>query len=241
MQIRPNTTILLLLNVMLFGTVGCHKRPAKHQVLPEKIPTPPEVRFTGREEGWPPRPLGRTNVVGVPWTARPAALTESQEAGLRNTATQDTRVRTALGARFAYVTLAEVEPDKQRPLRAADALPVRLTFYSYTNNIAVEVLMRRGAVEGVTRREDYQPPEGADEIKAAIALAQDESRLAAFVKGMHATAIVTYPEQGHLGYGHRVLHVSFSAGGGEEEAPRYYALVDLTEQKVVTAGPVGER
>jgi hypothetical protein len=241
MQIRLNIIILLLLNVALFGTVGCHKRPAEHQALPEKIPTPPEVRFTTREEGWPPRPQGRANVADVPWTARLAALTESREAELRNAATQDTRVRSALGARFGYVTAAEVEPDKQHAGEAADALPVRLTFYSYTNNVAVEVLMRQGAVEEVTRRGGYQPPEGADEIKAAIVLAQQDSRLATLVKGMHATAIVTYPERGQPGYGHRVLHVSFSANAAEEEAPRYYALVDLTEQKIVTAGPVGER
>ena len=242
MQIRPNTIIFLLLNVALFATAGCHKRPREHQALPEKIPTPPEVRFSNREEGWPPRPQRRTNVADVPWTPRLAALTESREAELRNAATQDARVRNALGARFGYVTAAEVEPDKQRASEAANALPVRLTFYSYTNNVAVEVRMRQSAVEEVTRREGYQPPEGADEIKAAIVLAQQDSRLATLVKGMHATAIVTYPEQGQPGYGHRVLHVSFSANGvAEEEAPRYYALVDLTEQKVVTAGPVGER
>lgn len=241
MQVRLSTKILLLLNVVLFATVSCHERPAEHKTLPEKIPTPPEVRFTAREEGWPPRPLGRTNVVDVPWTAHLAALTESRELELRKAATKDARVRTALGARFGYVTAAEVEPDKQRPSGATDALPVRLTFYSYTNNVAVEVVMRQGAVEEVTRREGYQPPEGADEIKAAIVLAQHDSRLAALVKGMHATAIVTYPEQGKPGYGHRVLHVSFSANGTEEEVPRYYALVDLTEQKIVIAGRVGER
>jgi hypothetical protein len=134
-----------------------------------------------------------------------------------------------------------VDPDKQRPNSAPETRAVRLTFYSYTNNIAIEVLMGQEAVEEVTKREDYQPPEGPDEIKAAIALAQQEPRLADPVKGMHATAILSYLERGQPAYGHRVLHVSFSVSGGEEEAPRYYALVDLTAQKIVAAGPVGER
>jgi hypothetical protein len=240
MLITLRTKILLLLAVSVAGAVSCRDRSAESKTLPEKIPTPPEMQLTAREEGWPPKLVGRTNVVDVPWTARLGSLTESRELELRQAATQDARVRTTLGARFAYVTAAEVEPDKQGPA-GTDALPIRLTFYSYTHNFAVDVFMRQGVVDSVSRREGYQPPEGVEEIKAAIAIAQREPRLRAAVKGMHATAIVTYPEEGQPGSGHRVLHVSFSASGGEEEVPQYYAIVDLTEQKVVIAGRVGEK
>jgi hypothetical protein len=237
---RTRLITLCLLNAALLGTVSC-RRPEKHARLPEKVPTPPEIRFTAREAGWPPRPYERANVVDVLWTPRLDALTESREEELRNTALQDSRVRTALGERYAYIMAGEMDPDKERPDRATEARRVRLTFYSYSNNIPVEVLVHQRAVEQVTKRENYQPPEGPDEIKAAIALAQQEPRLAEFVQGMHATAILIYRERSQPGYGHRILHVSFTATGGEEEAPRYYALVDLTEQKTLASGPVGER
>jgi hypothetical protein len=174
-------------------------------------------------------------------TARPAALTDTRESELRNAATQDSQVRATLGEHFAYVMAAELDPDKQKPDQATDARAVRLTFYSYSNNVAVEVLMRQQKVEQVSKHENYQPPEGPEEIKTAIALAQREPRLSELVKGMHATAILIYFERGQPEYGRRILHVSFSATEAEEEAPRYYALVDLTEQKTVAAGPVGER
>jgi len=237
MENRLRKDVLLLAGAALLIAPGCPR--ATKPTLPEEIPTPPEVQFTARDEGWPPRPRGRTEVTNVPWTARAGALTETMETELRNTATQDARVRGALGERYGYVTAAEVEPDKERPRDAGQPLRARLTFYSYTNNVAVEVLMRGREVESVNRREGYQPPEGAEEIKLAISLAEQDSRLHRAVQGMTATAILTYPERDHPGYGHRILHVSFSAQG--EDVPRYYALVDLTAQRVLTAGPVGEK
>lgn len=238
MRRRPSRLELLLLSTILFGAPGCH-RVTKQRTLPDKIPRPPDLQLTGREEGWPPRPHGRTNVSNVPWTVRAGALTETLETELRTTALQDAQVRTALGERFGYVAAAEVESAKESARGAGEPLPVRLTFYSYTNNVTVEVLMQGRTVDKVNRREGYQPPEGVEEIQTAIALADRDSRLREVVQNMRATAIVTYREQGQPGYGHRVLHVSFSATG--EDVPRYYALVDLTDQKIVTAGPVGER
>jgi len=107
----------------------------------------------------------------VTWTQRPGAFAESQEAGLRQAALQDTQVRAALGDRFGYITASEVEPDKAHPRGATEQIPVVLTFYSYSNNVAVEVQIAGQKVEKVNRREGYQPPEGAEEVKAAIALA----------------------------------------------------------------------
>jgi hypothetical protein len=101
--------------------------------------------------------------------------------------------------------------------------------------------MKQGTVAELSRREGYQPPEGAEEIKEAIALAQRESRISEAVKGMYATAILTAPEKGTQGFGHRILHVSFTATGDPEEVPAYYALVDLSEQKVILAEKVGRR
>jgi hypothetical protein len=237
MKIRSSTIAVLCLGVIGLCSAGCHRADKTH-ALPSKVPTLPEITFTGAKEGWPPRPQGRTNEVEVPYTLRPGALTDGRAAELREAAVQEAQVRAALGERFAFITAAEVEPDKQNP-HGADT-QIQLTFFSYSNNVAVQVLMRERKVERVERREAYQPPEGAEEIKAAIQLARQDSRLREVAQNMNATAILTYAQQDRPGYGHRVLHVSFSVPG--QDVPRYFALVDLNEQKILAAGePAGEK
>ena len=230
--------LLLASSAVLIGVTGCHPRQA---ALPSTIPGPPEIQLSGRDQGFPPRPAGRTNVENVPYIEFRGALTVSREAQLRQAATQDARVRALLGERFGYIAANRSEADKEHRDLPAEALPFRLTFYSYSNNVAVDVLMKQDTVAEVARREGYQPPEGAEEIKEAIALAQRESRLSEAVKGMYATAILTAPGKGTPGYGHRVLHVSFTATADPEDVPAYYALVDLTERKVIVAEKLGRR
>jgi hypothetical protein len=218
----------------MIGTAGC-RRP-QHANLPERVPAPPDIRFTGTAEGWPPRPAGRTNEADVRWSPLTTALDDDEQTALRNAVVQDERVRTALGARYAFIAAAAIDPDKSEARGGTAERRTRLTFYSYTSNVAVEVVARGRSVEAVRRREGYQPPEGAEEIQSAISLAQRDPRLTRVVQGLQATAILTYPASGQPGYGHRVLHVSFSHGD-PGEVPQYYALVDLTDQKVLTAGP----
>jgi hypothetical protein len=238
MKRRPSRILVLLSAVTILGVASC-RRTENAQTLPTEVPRPPEIKFTGAAEGWPPRPQGRSEETLVNWTPRAQALTEAQVTEIQQLAVQNAQVHTALGQRFAFITAAEADPDKQQSQSANEPLPVRLTFYSYSNNIAVEVLMRGREVASVERKEGYQPPEGAEEIKVAIEMARRDSRIRAAVKDMSATAIVTYPEPKRPGYGHRILHVSFS--GPNEDVPRYYALVDLTDQKILTAGvPAGK-
>jgi hypothetical protein len=234
---RTSKYLLFVLCVVVGSLPGC-RREVKQPPLPTKIPVPPAIQFTKVEEGWPPRPQGRTNESYVPWTQRPGAFTESQEAGLRQAALQDAQVRTVLGDRFAYITASEVEPDKARPRNATEPVPVDLTFYSYSNNVAVEVRMTGQKVEKVYRREGYQPPEGAEEVKAAIALALQNEQAPQAVHNMRATAILTYYEPGTPEHGHRILHVSFSSL--PDYVPQYFALVDLTANKVLAFSRIGE-
>src|SRR5688572_17474874 len=141
MERRLSGRVLLLLSILV-GATGCPPMESgrSQPALPDKVPEPPAIEFSRAGDEWPPRPQGRTNETTVPTTARPGAFTESMEASLRTAALQDARVRTALGERFGYVAAAEVEPDKERPPSSTTALPVRLTFFSYANNVAVEVL-----------------------------------------------------------------------------------------------------
>jgi hypothetical protein len=224
-------TGLGLLFAILLVVGGCRQTPGA--TLPRDVPQTPDLRFTGAAEGWPPRPQGRTNVAVVQATPLAGSLGADQFSALRQTAVQDARVIAELGSRFAYITGSQLDAQKDQTASPTERAAARLTFYSYSNNVAVEVIVRGGAVESVARREGYQPPEGAEEMERAITLARQDANLRRSVTGMTATAILTYPAEGKPGYGHRVLHVSFTPQGGD--VPQYYALIDLTDQKVIVA------
>jgi hypothetical protein len=231
---------MAILVAMIAGVLyasGCHEKQ-KEKALPDKVPETPALKFEGPLAGWPPHPQDRTNVVNVPWKELPGILTATQIQNLRQAALQNAEVRTALGARYAYVTADPIEPGKE-PDAGKVAGGIRMTFYSYANNIAVEVFMKETAVEKVVRREGYQPPEGPEEIRVATELAAREEHLRGKLKGLENTGLVTFPQEGQPGYGHRVLHINFTKNGND--VPSYYALVDLTEQKVLRAGPVVPR
>jgi hypothetical protein len=239
MSLGPGRIVLIIgLSSGLFFISGCRERQNK-QMLPEKPPNRPELRFSAEKKEWPPRPEGRTNVTDVPWKEIPGALTPSREGELRNAALQDARVRAALGARFAYISAGTVERDKDRAPGSNEATEVRLTFFSHDKNVAVLVLMRGTEVRSVTPKEGYQPPEGVDEIKMASTLAARELHLGTKLRELQSGAIAVFPSQGQPGYGHRVLHVTFNQSG--EDLPRYFALVDLTDQKVLSGGPVRQK
>jgi hypothetical protein len=126
-------------------------------------------------------------------------------------------------------------PMSKRCCKASPA-KTRLTFYSYSNNLTVDVEMKDETVANVYRREEYLPMEGAEEIQEAIALAKKDTRTAGAALEGHA--ILMQPGDGIFwndpGYGHRVFWVTFSQGLTGN--PQYWAVVDLNEQKVLKAG-----
>ena len=113
------SAVLLALSAALLSITGCHPKQA---ALPSTIPSPPEIELSGRDQGFPPRPAGRTEVVDVPYSEFRGALTVSREAQLRQAATQDARVRAALGERFGYIAANRAELDKEHRDLAAEAL-----------------------------------------------------------------------------------------------------------------------
>jgi len=229
---RRDVTLLVL---ALLGT-GCG---AATKALPARPPELPGLQETGAEAAWPPEVKGATNVQIVPWSPVPGSLTDGLEAQMRQAALQDARVRRELGARFAFLGVDEIEAPKDRARRPSDPVPARVHFFSYANNVAVEATMAGARVESAARREGYQPPEGPEEVVAAVALAQRDPRLAERVQGLRGVGILAFPPDQGEARGHRVLHVSFIAG--DEDLPRYMALVDLTAERVLDAGPVERR
>jgi hypothetical protein len=214
---------------------ACATKPERPRPLPQSHPPTPRLEFAGPEGGWPPAPKGQTNIHEVPYREIPDSVTEARLDALRATAQNDARVRQLLGERFAYITSDEVEPKKNEHADRA-SWPVRVTFYSHSNNVAVEAILKGDAVQDVRRREGYQPPEGAEEMKQAVALAQRDERLADKTGGLASNAIVIFPREGQPGSGHRVLHASFHKPDDPDHM-LYRAIVDLTDQRVLTAGP----
>ena len=157
------------------------------------------------------------------------------EVQLQQAALADARVRQLLGERFVFISADELDLGKTGRPQATAELATRLTFFSHTNNVAVEVGMLGSKVENVKSRKGYQPPEGAEEIDLAVQLARRDSRIREKVANLEAGALVAFPQKDEPGYGNRVLYVSFSKSG--EGLAYYMALVDLTTQKVLAAGP----
>ena len=229
--------LIPLVPLTLLALAAGEQQPAHPKPLPAKPPKAPSLEFTGPREGWPPRPRDQANVKEVPWTETAGGLTEQRAEQLRKAALRDASVRRLLGERFAYITTDTIEPEKDRRPQPGEALQTRVTFYSYTRNTAIEVRMKGEKVEAAEEQKRFQPPEGVEEIKAAIALAQKDRRLQDKLQGLVGHAILAYPRKDQPGHGHRVLYVSFSKE--EDDHPRYVALVDLTDRKVLSAGAAG--
>lgn len=199
----------------------------------------PELEFTGPGEGWPPRPRGQREVRQLKAEPIPGALTDALEEEIRRAALTDQRVQALLGERFVHVTTDPRyrgkwrRPDPDQPLETA------VLFFSHTNNVAVEVLMVGLSVRDAATVPGFQPPEAAEEIEQAISLARAHPRISNAVQDLGAGALLLPFRDGELGYGHRILWVTFfDAAEMEEEKPALFsAAVDLTDQRVLIARP----
>ena len=103
---------------------------------PPKLPT--SFEFSKKEQGWPPYPLDWTNVVPVTAQTIPGSLIDEIAERMRVAALEEPKVREALGDRFAHINTdpshigkGSITADCGEPIGA------RLTFYSYSNNTAV--------------------------------------------------------------------------------------------------------
>ena len=159
-----------------------------------------------------------------------------------------------LGERFVQSASAFVD-DKQA-LYAAQAqgtvapATVRVTYFSYSRNATVEVLVQDGAVTDVKSipAAVYQPEPTNGEKQQAIDLARAYFADQGFdrVQQLQGYAIQAYQPEGATGfYENRVLYVTFHAG--LEERPEFVAWVDLTHETINKAlqdhyqvTPVGE-
>jgi hypothetical protein len=234
--IRDNAKSGLLLVLLASASlIGCD-RPQEIKATP---PAAPVLQQTGIGEGWPPTVRGATDVSVVGWKEIPGALTDALEADLRQVAVADARVKAALGERFAYIMAGHVEGPKESTGASTQALSVRLVYFSHANNAAIEVILKDKVVERVDRIEGEPPPEGQEEIRAAAALAARDDRLLGKLAGLVPQGLLTTVPEKTPGYGHRLIDITFEKEGAE--AATYFAVVDLTDRRVLEAGPMATR
>ncbi|HJU05174.1 MAG TPA: hypothetical protein VJ692_08460 [Nitrospiraceae bacterium] len=204
--------------------------------LPAQQPSVRRLEFGASPEGLPLRPKGQPGIEPIVTDGPSAeAAVAAREAEARETALKDRRVQEKLGNRFSFLT-AEKIPMKQRIASSTETAPYRVMFFSYSRNAAVEVRIFGSNIERVEVKSDYEPPEGEEEIQAAVALARKDPRLEKNVNSLDGRAILTSVESGQPGHGHRVLWVTFAPR--DSGNPLYFATVDLIDSKVLNAGPV---
>jgi len=239
--IRDNAKSELLLFLVLLASaplIGCSSKDNQQEIT-ARPPAAPVLQHTGTGEGWPPTVRGATEVSVVSWKEIPGALTDVLEADLRRVAVADAQVKAALGARYAYIMAGQVEGPKGSAGTSTQALAVRLVYFSHANNAAFEVILKDRIVERVGRIEGEPPPEGQEEIRAAAALAARDDRLRGKLAGLVPQGLLTTVPEKMPGYGHRLLDITFEKEGADSAT--YFAVVDLTDRRVLEAGPMRTR
>ncbi|MBI5672368.1 MAG: hypothetical protein HZC50_03685 [Nitrospirae bacterium] len=169
-----------------------------------------------------------------------AVLTSSEVAALRRAAEGDRRVAALLGKRWAFIDADRLPPEGKVSFGCCRDVSsmTRLVYYSYSQNVAVEVRMKDTNVLSVSPVEGYQPPEGQQDVQRGIELAKADPRLVGKVDQLQGHGLLMQPDRGFFrnepGYAHRTIWITFSKG--HDGDPKYWAVVDLTEDKVLEAG-----
>jgi hypothetical protein len=239
---------LLLILVVLLQGCSAFSGPRQHSEVrsPETVkagslPLPPgsvhRLAFDGPSDGARRMPMGITALPAGQGTAADGS-TSTTVSDLAAKAVANPKVREALGSRSTLISTTATAPSAKHLSGCCTAMSPkhRLMFYSYTNDVAVDVEMKGDDVISIMRRErSYLPPEGEEEMQQAIALARKDSRIPGGLPQLDGHAILMQPGDGLLwnepGYGHRVFWVTFSQGLSGN--PEYWAVVDLSAQTVL--------
>ena len=247
-----------ILGSLLPGCSSVELTKVPKKPLPSQTPQLTELPLELSSKKGPRRPFDATTPSTLSGPGPEIIIVEIDHSALRTTAEQDAAVKQQLGDRFAFIGTEEVPADQCLVTVPSDDPPApratvraispetplyRLTYYSYTHNVAVHVCLKDRQVFSVQAdpREGYQPEEGEEEITAAINLARTDKRIAGDVQNLHGHAILTSPEEyryfwvnDEAGFGDRVFWVTFSEM--PESLALYFARVDLTTQTVLDAG-----
>ncbi|MFN0167941.1 MAG: hypothetical protein ACKV22_16065 [Bryobacteraceae bacterium] len=208
------------------GDLPEHLQKFKTGGLP---PVGERVEFEGLET-FPPKVKGLDVDPNFRLNIKPGTRPSVREARskMREIAMADARVRASLGNRFALLGSGWLESSKDQGGDVTSER-YRLVFYSYQNNVSVNVVVERNqVVDVVPGKKGYQPAESHEEVEAAADLVKRDDRYRALVEGLVARGIETPSEDGH-----RRLYVTFHK---QKRTPAVVeATVDMTLGRVVIA------
>lgn len=211
--------------------------------LPDEPPSTHVLQFTGDDIAGHHKPtmVGTVSDTAVKRSTNASAvLTADEVAALRKAAESDRRVTALLGSRWAFIDADRIPSEGKLSFGCCrhTTSQTRLVYYSYSQNVAVEVHMKETNVLTVSRLEGYQPPEGEQDVQRGIELAKADHRLVGKVEQLQGHGLLMQPDRGFFrndpGYAHRTIWITFSEG--RDGDPKYWAVVDLTEDKVLEAG-----
>ncbi|MDF0668740.1 MAG: hypothetical protein P0119_22030 [Nitrospira sp.] len=217
--------------------------PVRKASLPDKPPSPHVLQFTGDDTTghYKPTMVGAVTDPVVKRSANASAvLTANEVAALRKAAESDRRVTALLGSRWAFIDADRTPPEGKVSFGCCRHTTgqTRLVYYSYSQDVAVDVRMKEMNLLTVSRLEGYQPPEGEQDVQRGIELAKTDPRLVGKVEQLQGHGLLMQPDRGFFrndpGYAHRTIWITFSEG--QDGDPKYWAVVDLTEDKVLEAG-----
>ncbi len=217
--------------------------PVRKITLPDKPPSPHMLQFIGDDIAGhhKPKMVGAVSDTAMKRSTNVSTvLTTNEVAVLRKAAERDSRVTTLLGSRWAFIDADRMPPEGKLSFGCCrDAVGLaRLVYYSYSQNVAVEVRMKGENLFSASRLEGYLLPEGQQDVLRGIELAKADPRLAGKVEQLQGHGLLLQPDRGFFrndpGYAHRTIWITFSQG--QDGDPKYWAVVDLTEEKVLEAG-----
>lgn len=212
-------------------------------LLPNQSPAPNSFQFTGEDIAGHHKPtmVGVSQEMAANRSANTSAiLTTDEVTALRTVTERDARVMAQLGSRWTFIDAERLPPTGKISFGCCRQMAnmTRLIYYSYSQNVAVEVLVKEMGVLSVARREGYQPPEGQEDVQRGIELAKADPRLVGKVEQLQGHGLLMQPDRGFFrndpGYGHRTIWITFSQG--QDGDPKYWAVVDLTDDQVLEAG-----
>jgi hypothetical protein len=203
--------------------------------LRRNAPKEPVLRFTGPREGWPPKPCDQKDVKPVSFTKIPDSLSDEEMDKIIEAVLGDERVRLLLGEKYAYISNDVLSFRKAGSRENSGKPRIKVLFFSYTNQIAVEITTLGANIESAFTLRGYQPPEGPGEVQQAIQIARNDERLRDKVRNLdgHGILLTLSEEQGKE-KGRLIWVIFTDLPSTDEELPALCAaIVDIIEQKVI--------
>jgi hypothetical protein len=179
-----------------------------------------------------PLPKGYHQFKLLPVQTTGQSLTFEDQQRLQRQALADSGVQRALGGRYVHIVTGPVEDEKGVAPTTARSMLVR--FYGYDTGNTVDVTVEPNGSIRYTAQRGLQPPETAEEIRAAQDIVLRASSARNTLRNLVVKGILSEPRAIGLPEDQRVIYLIFNSPSNEIV---HVAWVNLTTQEIVKEGP----